>query len=234
MSTLTRCDRSFPLVHPELVEVTILPLHASASDGCAAELREISPASAKLLVQGPPELASRCRIRLVSSKLTSVLEFPGEIDWVRPNPAGDWLIECEFQPRLRESEFDRLVTSGLLERRAAVRYPTRIPVQVQWMPGQPRISGIVRDLSEGGLCLCLVTQEAPPETRDVCVVASVPQGEVLLALKIRWTLRVGTNHLIGCQFVHASDFALLRKLQPAGKEHWHEHSRAGKPKGDDA
>src|SRR5262245_4496962 len=93
MATLTRCDRSYPLVHPELVDVRILPLHATASEGCPAELREISAASAKLLVQGPPELVSRCRVRLESSKLSGAMEIPGEIDWVRPNPAGDWLIE---------------------------------------------------------------------------------------------------------------------------------------------
>jgi hypothetical protein len=230
MSTLlTSCDRSYPLVHPELVEARILPLDAAASDGCPAELREISPGSAKLLIQGPPELASRCRLRLVSSKLARAFEIPSEIEWARPDPAGDWLVECEFHPRLADATFNELLASGLLERRAAVRIPTRIPVQVQWLPGKPRVGGIVRDLSEGGLCLCLVTKEAPPETRDVCVVASTPQGEVLLDLRMRWTLCVGANHLMGCQFVHASDFALLRKLQPTAKEHFHEHSRAGKP-----
>lgn len=232
MSTLTRCDRAYPLVHPELVAAMLQPLDGEADEGCDAQLREISPASAKLLLPGPPSLAGRCRVRLESSKLKRVFEIPGEIDWARPNPAGDWLVECEFHPRLSESVFAELLASGLLERRAAVRYPTRIPVQVQWLPGQPRVSGIVRDLSQGGLCLCLVTKEAPPETRDVCVVAGTPQGEVLLKLKMRWTLCVGANHLIGCQFVHSSDFALLRKLQPAAREYLHEHSRAGKPKGD--
>jgi hypothetical protein len=232
MATLTTYDRSYPLVHPELVEAMILPVGRQPTEGCAAELREISPASAKLLVQGPPELASRCRIRLESSKLKRTLEIPGEIDWARPNPAGDWLVECEFQPRLSEPVFDDLLNSGLLERRSAVRFPTRIPVQVQWLPGKPRVMGIVRDLSEGGLCLCLVTQEAPPETRDVCIVAPTPQGEVLLKLRMRWTLCVGRNHMMGCQFVHAADFALLRKLQPTAKEHLHEHSRAPKPSRD--
>jgi PilZ domain len=233
MSTLlTRCDRSYPLVHPKLVAAMILPIAAEAAEGCVAELCEISPAGAKLLVQGPPELASACRVRLESSKLREPLEFPGEIDWARPNPAGDWLVECEFQPRLSDAQFAELLASGLLERRSAVRYPTRIPVQVQWMPGQPRVCGIVRDLSEGGLCLCLVTKEAPPATRDVCVVAPTPQGEVLFEVRIRWTLCVGSNHLIGCQFAHPSDFALLRKLQPTAKEYLHEHSRAGKPSRD--
>jgi PilZ domain len=228
MSTLlTKCDRSYPLVHPELVETTIVPCDGE-STGCAAQLREISPTSAKLVVQGPPELSTRCRVRLVSSHLEEVVEIPAEIDWVRPNPAGDWLLECEFQPRMSDAAFAKLLASGLLERRAAVRYQTRIPVQVQWLPGIARVSGIVRDLSEGGLCLCLVTKEAPPDTRDVRVITTTARGEVRMELKIRWSLQVGSDYLIGCQFIHGKDFDALRKLQPA-RENFHEHSRAGKP-----
>jgi hypothetical protein len=132
---------------------------------------------------------------------------------------------------MSETAFAQLMASGLLERRAAVRYQTRIPVQVQWMPGKTRVSGIVRDLSEGGLCLCLVTREAPPDTRDVRAIVTTARGEVSLALKIRWSLQVGTEYLIGCQFVHGKDFETLRKLQPV-REHLHEHSRAGQPSGD--
>ena len=229
MSTLlTKCDRSYPLVHPELVEATIVPSDGESTVGCVAQLCEISPSSAKLVVQGPPELSMHCCVRLVSSKLEEALEISAQIDWVRPNPAGEWLVECEFQPRMSEAAFARLLASGLLERRAAVRYQTRIPVQVQWLPGNARVSGIVRNLSEGGLCLCLVTREAPPDTRDVCLIATTALEEVPLPLKIRWSLQVGPEYLIGCQFVHGKDFETLRKLQPV-REYLHEHSRAGKP-----
>ncbi|MEX0676963.1 MAG: PilZ domain-containing protein [Pirellulales bacterium] len=232
MSTmLAKCDRPYPLVHSELVETTILSGAGGSADGCVAQLREISSTSVKLLVQGPPELSTGCRVRLVSSKLKAPLEFPAQIDWVRPNPAGDWLVECEFRPRMSEAAFAELLASGLLERRAAVRYQTRIPVQVQWLPGESRVSGIVRDLSEGGLCLCLVTREAPPETRDVCVIVTTSRGEVPLSLKIRWSLEVGRDYLIGCQFISSEDFEILRKLQPA-REYLYEHSRAGKPASD--
>jgi hypothetical protein len=230
MSTLLpKCDRSFPLVHPELVEATILTGGDDSSEGCTAELQEISPGSAKLLLQGPPELSTRCRIRISSSKLKQTVEVPAQLDWVRPNPAGDWLVECEFQPRISQTLFADLLASGLLERRSAVRLQTRIPVQVQWIPGVVRVSGIVRDLSEGGLCLCLVTREAPPKTRDVTVIANTSKGEEALALRIRWSLQVGRDYLIGCQFIHGEDFEVLRKLQPTAREHLHEHSRGGKP-----
>lgn len=216
MSTLmANCDRAYPLVHAEMIETTIVDRDGESTADCPAQLCEISPSSAKLVVQGPPELSARCRVRLVSSKLAEALEFPARIDWVRPNSAGDWLVECEFQPRLAEEDFGLLLASGLLERRASVRYQTRIPVDVQWLPGAARISGTVRDLSEGGLCLCLVTREPPPETREMRVFASTPQGEAPLALKIRWSLQVGPDYLIGCQFVHGRDFETLRKQQPS-------------------
>ena len=153
--TATKCDRAYPLVHPEWVEATILPYDDSRDEGCQAELREISLASAKLLVSGPPELPCRCRLRLVSSKLARPFVVQAEIGWARPNPAGDWLVECEFLSRLTERPFETLLSSGLLERRAAVRFQTRIAVGVQWAPGEARAFGIVRDLSEGGLCLMM-------------------------------------------------------------------------------
>ena len=113
--TATKCDRSYPLVHPELVEATILPYDDGHHEGCRAELREISPASAKLLVPGPPELPCRCRLRLESSKLPRPLVVQSEIGWARPNPAGDWLVECEFLSRLGERQFETLLSSGLLD-----------------------------------------------------------------------------------------------------------------------
>ena len=230
MPTLsTKCDRSYPLVHPELVEATILSAEDDSTDGCTAELREISPGSAKLLLQGPPELSTRCRIRLCSSRLKQTLEIPARLDWARPNPAGDWLVECEFQPPISEASFADLLASGLLERRSAVRMQTRIAVQVQWLPEGAWVSGIVRDLSEGGLCLCLVTREAPLETRDVSVIVGTSKGEATLGLRIRWSLQVGRDYLIGCQFVRNEDFEVLRRLQPTARQHLHEHSRGGKP-----
>lgn len=229
MSTLlTKGDRSYPLIHSNLVRTTIVPCEGKPKEGCAAQLREISLASAKLLVQGPPELSTRCHVQLVSSKLSRPLEIPAQIGWVRPNSAGDWLVECEFQPRMSEVAFAELLASGLFERRAAVRLQTRIAVEVQWLPGRARVPGIVRDLSEGGLCLCLVTKEAPPKTRDVCVFVTRSQGETALSLKIRWSLQVGPDYLIGCQFTCGEEFNVLRKLQPA-RERFHEHSRAGRP-----
>jgi hypothetical protein len=229
MSTITtRCDRFFPLVHSELVESRLLtdegsPPHA----GLHAELREISPSSAKLLVAGPPQLPSRCRLRLLSSKLTRTLEIPAEIGWARPNPAGDWLVECEFLTRMSDKLFAELASSGLLERRSAVRFQTRINVGVEWAREQGRLSGIVRDLSEGGLCL--MTSQPPVQSRDVDVIARVSQEEVRIRLKTRWSLSVGENHLIGCQFTSGRDFHLLRTLQPATNEQFNEYSRGGKP-----
>ncbi len=207
----TRCDRSYPLVHPELVDAMIL----SPSDGelpadCGAELREISAASAKLLVAGPPELPCRCRLRLVSSKLTRTLVIFGEIAWARLNPTGDWLIECEFDKRMSETRFAELVASGLLERRSAIRFQTRIPVDIRWSREAPRIPGMIRDLSEGGLCL--MTSQAPEQTRSIHTLVQTPNGEETLRLKVRWSLCVGPNYLIGCQFIHGQDFHLLRSL----------------------
>lgn len=223
----TTCDRSFPIVHPEMVDAMVFPEPASSdAEPFAVELREISPASAKLLMSGPPQLPSRCRLRLNSSKLSRTLELAAEIGWARPNLAGDWLVECEFLARISEARFNDVLASGLLERRSAVRYQTRIPVGVEWTAGQNRLKGLVRDLSEGGLCLMT---SMPPEGRVVHVIATTPQGEAVLTLKVRWSLGVGENHLVGCQFIRGEDFYLLRNLQPVAQPLYNEHSRAARP-----
>jgi hypothetical protein len=221
------CDRSYPVVHPEMVDAIVHPEPPSCeAEPFAVELREISPASAKLLMAGPPQLPSRCRLRLNSSKLVRALELPAEIGWARPNLAGDWLVECEFAARIGEPRFDELLGSGLLERRSAVRYQTRIPVAVEWTLGENRVAGLVRDLSEGGLCLMT---SLPPEGRVVYVLATTQHGEAVLQLKVRWSLSVGENHLIGCQFIRGEDFYLLRNLQPAVQPLYNEYSRAARP-----
>jgi hypothetical protein len=230
MTTLsTKCDRSYPLVHPELVEATMLP-HCDGESlvNCSAELREISPASAKLLVSGPPELPCRCVLRLVSSKLMRTVEIRAEIGWARPNPAGDWLVECEFDTRLSDAEFSEFLGSGLLERRSAVRFQTRINVAVRWSPDDAQVPALVRDLSEGGLCL--MTSHAPKKVREVFVLAATSGGEVTMQLKVRWSLCVGPNFLIGCQFIHGRDFHLLRNLQSNPPAHLTEYSRASRPR----
>jgi hypothetical protein len=155
------------------------------------------------------------------------MEIPAEIGWARPNPAGNWLVECEFLARLSDAEFSELASSGLLERRSAVRFQTRINVDVEWQPEGGRLPGIVRDLSEGGLCL--MTSQPPVQSRDVHVIARVSSDEVRIRLKTRWSLSVGENHLVGCQFTSGRDFHFLRTLQPASNEQFTEYSRGGKP-----
>ncbi len=224
----TTCDRSYPLVHPEMVDAQLIPEAAGgALTPYAVELREISPASAKLLMAGPPQLPSQCRLRLNSSKLVRTLELSAEIGWARPNLAGDWLVECEYRSRMSEAQFNEVLLSGLLERRSAVRYQTRIPVGVEWTPGEKRLVGLVRDLSEGGLCL--LTSMPPERSRIVHVIAATPQGEAPLRLKVRWSLAVGENHLVGCQFIRGEDFYLLRNLQPTAQPQFDEYSRALRP-----
>ena len=141
------------------------------------ELREISPASAKLLLQGPPELSARCWVRLTRLEARADAEDRG----------ADRLGASQFGRRLARgvrvsaASFRRHVQRAAGQR--PVRAPGRRPLSNAALPlasnGGPdnrAFSGIVRDLSEGGLCLCLVTREAPPDTRDVCVVAVTPHG----------------------------------------------------------
>lgn len=219
-----RRERCYKLVNPELVQAAILRRDPQSAESIVAELREIAPSGAKLLVTGPPELRYQCRISLKSHRLKHPLLLPAEIHWARPNPAGDWLLGCRFDAPLSDATLEEWITSGVLNRRSSVRERSRIPVQVQMQPGKPRLPAVVSDFSEGGLCL--TTSDTRHGTRHVCLFALILGREVRVPLKIRWTLSVGPNRFIGCQFMRPMDYESLCKLhletrnaKPDGRQH---------------
>jgi hypothetical protein len=222
----TRRQRRYTLVNPELVQAEILFAESGSAEGVTAELREISQSDVKLLVMGPPELQLECRIVLKSHRFKSPLVLPAEVHWARPNPAGDWLLGCHLATPLADEKIQELIDSGVLNRRSSVRQRSRIPVQAQLQAGMPRLSAIVSDFSEGGICLTIA--EAAQGTRHVCVFGSVLGQEARIPLKIRWTLPVGPNRLIGCEFMRPADYQILRKMHVATqKQHLAEHLHLG-------
>jgi hypothetical protein len=221
-------DRRHPcyaLVNVELVQAGILPVDPHSIDSIPAELREISQVGAKLLISGPPELRYECRISLTSHRLKPALLLPAEIHWARPNPAGDWLLGCHFKAPLDDMLFQSWIDSGVLNRRKSVRERSRIYVGVQLQAGKPRLPAIVSDFSEGGLCL--ITSEAPKNTREVCVFGSLHGQEVRVPLKVRWNLSVGPKQMVGCEFAQGSDYQILRRMHLATQQQTlTEHSAA--------
>ena len=202
----------YALIDPKLIEVTILPQSSQGSVRCFAELRDISRVSVTVLCTGHPELQPGCRISLASPKFDGVLVIPVEVNWVRPNPAGDWLLGCQIDPPLSSAYLRKLLGSGLLVRRSAPREPTRIPVQVQLQPEAPRLPALVRDISTGGLCL--TTTRSPETTRRICIFAFTPEREVQIPLEVCWSMHGDRECFVGCKFVQPKDYAELRKVRP--------------------
>ncbi|MBI3836982.1 MAG: PilZ domain-containing protein [Planctomycetia bacterium] len=215
----------YTVINPKLIEATVLPREPERPDSYAAELREISPTGAKLLVTALPELEYECRISLASPSLDCALVALAEVHWIWPNLAGDWLLGCGINPPLSDASFKNLLDSGLLERRFARREPIRIPVQVQLQPGEPRVPATVHDLSDGGVCLTM--RWTPPATRDVCIFASVSASEVRIPLKLRWSTHVGLEYFVGCEVIRYADILLLRKMQPTDQNHFDERAPLG-------
>jgi PilZ domain-containing protein len=223
-SQRARRGRYYTVIAPKLIRAAIFPKDPRQTECYFAELKEISKTGAKLLVTGLPALQRECRISLASPKFQGVLVIPAEVHWVRPNPAGDWMLGCGIDPPLSDESFQALVDSGLLARRSVPREPARIPVQVQWQPGAPPLPAVVRDISTGGLCV--TTRQAPVTTNHACLLASEPGSEIRIPVKVRWSRQAGLDYFVGCQFIQPSDFAVLLKLQPVARNHFHEPARA--------
>lgn len=208
-------QRRYCIANSQWVQAAILPRDAKLAGNIPAQLREISQVTAIVLVSGPPELRYQCRVQLDSPRFRPSLMLPAEIHWARPNPAGDWLLGCRFDAPIDDAEFREVVESGVLNRRSSVRERTRIPVQVQLQPSKNRAAATVSDFSEGGICLTLSGSSAAESTRHLCIYGVIEGQEVRMALKIRWSLSVGPNRLVGCQFARDSDYLVLRKLHLA-------------------
>ncbi len=205
----------YAVVNPELVHAAILPRDPQSPGTIFSELRELAASAAILLVTGPPELRYQCRVLLKSHRFRPTLLLPAEIHWARPNPAGDWLLGCRFDAPIDEAVFREVIESGVLNRRSSVRERSRIPAQVQLQPGKGRVTAIISDFSEGGLCLTLPGTVVPECNRHVCVYGVVDGEEVRIPLKLRWSLSVGPNRMVGCQFMRQADYPVLRKLHQA-------------------
>jgi hypothetical protein len=205
-------ERCYTVVDPKRIRVAIASKAPLAADSHVGELKEISPTSAILMLPTPPTLRGECQISIASSKIKTPILISARVDWMRPNPAGSWQVGCAIDPPLGPATFKRLLNSGLLERRAAPREPVRISVRLQLENTNERIPAIVRNISEGGLC-CLATNCPPQETRHVNMYVQDSGREVLMPLKVRWTMQTGGDHFLGCQFVRQTDFSVLRDLQ---------------------
>jgi PilZ domain-containing protein len=204
-----RSKRSYKLVNPELVQASIR-FKQPQSSAMPAELREISPNGAKLLLSGSPEQLCACEILLSTHRFKHPLLLNAEIEWVRPNPAGEWLVGCRFDKPLSDEVFQELIDSGVLNRRASVRERSKIPISVQLQPHRPRQPAIISDFSEGGLCLTVGS--APERTRHVCLFGVAMGREVRVPLKIRWVLPALPNHFVGCQFMRRADYQVIRSM----------------------
>jgi hypothetical protein len=216
--------RNYTVIAPKLIQAAIFPQESQQTECYFAELKEISKTGARLLVPGLPALQLECRISLTSPKFQRVLDIPAEVHWARPNPAGDWLLGCGFAPPLSDESVKTLLDSGLFARRSAPREPARIPVQVVWQPEAPPLPAVIRDMSTGGLCV--MTHQAPENTNHASIFASESGHEIRVPIKVRWSRQVGGDYFVGCQFIDQADFAVLRKLQPIARNHFHEPARA--------
>ena len=218
MNIRSRHEPQYALIDPDLVEVAVLPKNPQWTPTCFVQLREISTGSATVLFSGQPAFHHECEIWLASARFEGPILISAEMLWARPDSAGDWLLGYGIDPPLSDELFKRLLVSGLLRRRCALREPARILAEVQWQPGQPRLPALVRDLSKGGFCLA--TDQAPEGTQNACIFAATRESEVLIPLKVRWSTHVGSGYFVGCQFIRSTDYVALRRLQPIARDHF--------------
>lgn len=214
MSKQSTSERYFAVINPMSVRVRILRLGANSERSEWAQLKQISPVGAVLLLAEPPTIQGGCQIEIVSDRLVQPFLIQARIDWLRPDPAGSWHLRCAIEPKLSEQDFRRLLDSGLLERRSSPREQARILVDIQLAPGGPRHSALIRNISLSGVC-CLATSCPPEGTRHINIFATSDGNDCRIPLKVHWWTQAGSEFFVGCEFVRKCDFNILRQLQLA-------------------
>ncbi len=212
MSKQSASERYFAVIDPRSVRARIFPAGTHTGAGLAAQLKQISPVGAVLLLAEPPKFQDNCQIEIDGDRLNRPCRVQARIDWLRPDPAGSWHLRCAIEPRMCEEEFRRLLSSGLLERRAAPREQSRILVDIQLALGGPRVAALIRNISLSGVC-CLATSCPPEGTRHINIFATSGGDDFRIPLKLHWWTQAGSEYFLGCEFARKADFAILRQLQ---------------------
>ncbi len=212
MSKQSASERYFAVIDPSSIRLRIIPTGTDTDVGGSSQLKQISPVGAVLRMSEPPKFQGSCQIEIDSDRLDGRCVVQARIDWLSPDPAGSWHLRCVIEPRLSEQEFRRLLNSGLLERRASPREPSRILVDIQLAPGGPRVAALIRNISLSGVC-CLATSCPPEGTRHINIFATSGGNDHRLPLKLHWWTQAGSEYFLGCEFADKADFAILRQLQ---------------------
>jgi hypothetical protein len=170
-----------------------LPVHATTG-----WLVNISQNGAQLAVPRELPLSGSLRLKITLTTLGMTFYVGGSVCWTSPSPSapGEWVIGCSLGPGIPERILSRMVTGGMLERRASAR--TEEPLLTNLIIDDTQeLAAAVQNFSDGGFCLQAETQLSPGQK----VRLQLPQvSDSIRTVEgvVQWSIAFNGSCLMGC------------------------------------
>jgi hypothetical protein len=187
-----RREPRYNIRNAELIEVSLQQDAVESGSKIVALLGDLSRHGMRLQLPEPLTIQESASLVLRSEQLKFELSLCADICWMRPEKNGQWSLGVEFVPELPHAVMQKLMDSGVIERRESPRQTWKRPVRLRWEPDMTEHQAVLWDISKSGFCI-LSPHRA---TRKAVVLGNDGGGS--LSGTTQWQLTVSEGYLVGC------------------------------------
>jgi hypothetical protein len=178
----------------------------------SAEVMDISPSGAKLVVSLPLKTDDIVTVQLSFLDTGVELQCPGRIRWVRLARDFRWLAGVMFDEAISVEQLKKLAGVGYIEQRGAPRTDVQIPSTARRETLIDDIRVAITNLSATGFRLSSPEHMEPGER--VLVGTESADGDVEFPAHVRWSGPQQDRFAVGCEFINKDSFRYLSHHLP--------------------
>lgn len=211
IQSLVRRDPRYRIKDNAELKVTIERRDGS-SCSINAELLDLSVRGAKFKAKEAVAVEDVVCLKIEIDRPKRIIAVSGRIRWVTPIAGDDWWLGCVFDVPIEFSILHELAVSGILERRRHRRDRISVRTTAKWELNSTRTEVCILDYSPGGGFCMLSQSEGKPGDRVLLRFESKEGREVLVCGTARWQVESEEGYVIGCEFLHTRNAAMLSEL----------------------
>jgi hypothetical protein len=182
-------------------------LHDESQSPIHAEVVDISPSGAKMVVSLPLKTDDHVTVQFSFEDAGVELQRTGRICWVRLARDFRWLAGVVFEEAIGVEQLKKLASAGYIEQRSAPRTDVQIPGTARRETLIDNIRVAITNLSATGFRLSSPKQMEPGER--VLVGTESTDGDVEFPAHVRWSGPREDRFAVGCEFINRDSFRHL-------------------------
>lgn len=193
-----------------------------------AEMIDISSGGTKLQVTTCLRFEESVRLRIEIPSVDLNCYVLASVRHIRPAGEGRWIVGCSVHPPLDEKAVARLAMQIGSDRRHFQRQPISMPVSVSRQLGLFDSDGDMINLSAGGFCIQL-REPCTAGERIRVVLPDAAGRETAIMAGAQWQLKLSGGFLVGCKFLRAEDYHVVRAAAGEPVENKAEPAKPAEP-----